>query len=108
MTNDFNVELPFKYTYVENSNVEDIGIKILDGEFANCIFTIGKIKFLEDDGKDDCKMHFDYELQAGEISEDRKDVFEKAIGDMILYALVESMKNNTLSEIVGEFSNASS
>lgn len=108
MQNDFNIELPFQYTYVENRNDDAIGIKILTGEFSGCIFTIDKIRFSEDDSQEDCKMHFDYELQVGEIAEDRKDSFEKAIGDMILYTLVESMKNNTLSEIVGEVSNASS
>lgn len=108
MQNDLNIELPFQYTYVENKNIDEIGIKVLTGEFTGCVFTTDKIRFSEDDGQEDCKMHFDYELRSGEVSEDRRDNFEKAIGDMILYTLVESIKNNTLSEIVGEVSNASS
>lgn len=107
MQNDLNIELPFQYTHVENASSNEIGIKVLSGEFVGCIFTIDKIRFSEDDGQEDCKMHFDYELRVGDIADDRRDIFEKAVGDMILYTLVESMKNNTLSEIVGEV-NASS
>lgn len=96
------IQKPFDFVSVENSNTQEVGIKITSGEFAGAVVTIGKISFDEDDDQSNCKMNFDYELQVGEIAEDRKKDFEDGIGNLVLYLLVESIQNGVVSDLIGE------
>lgn len=92
---------PFDFVSVENANTDEVGVKITSGEFAGVIFSIGKIGFDESD-EDNCKLNFDYDIHVGEVEEDRKQVFENDIGNMIVYLLVESIKRGEVSNLIGE------
>lgn len=99
---------PFDYSiqkYIDPKGTEEFGFKIDEGEFEGVIFSVHSIKFNENDHKTECTMSFDYELYGEvkhKVNDNSVDRFEKAVGDLILYVLYESMKVGELSKFLGD------
>lgn len=69
-------------------------IKFTNTEFNDIILTIGGIEFIEND--DDANMKFDYDIHEGVVPDDKLDEFRTLMGDFIIQAIEEGIKNNDL------------
>ena len=93
------IQKPFEFEYVENTQVDKLGIKITSGEFSGLVVSFGQIAFDED--LSECVMRFDYDIEVGEVSEHSKQILEQALGDVIVYTLTQAAKENKLAELLG-------
>lgn len=90
-------------SFVENDQEELYGIKILQGEYSNIVYTYGKVSLSEDSENETLNVKFDYKLNVVpetftttnlENSSDFKDF----IG-YILIRLIEENNNEQHTEI---------
>lgn len=69
-------------------------IKFTNTEFNDIILTIGGIEFIE--GDDEANMKFDYDIHEGVVPDGKLDEFRTLMGDFIIQAIEDGIKNNDL------------
>lgn len=68
-------------------------LKLIEGKFAGVEYSYSKVAFEE--GEDDAKLVFDYEVYDGhQISEKMADEFSNTIGDILVQILKEQVEKN--------------
>ena len=81
-----------------NSATGLVVIQITEGEFKNVEFAFGKITFNEDDGEDNCKVTFDFEVTTppkGKTCQEAESMLElqDTIGQILINILEEQVEN---------------
>ena len=92
MTN--NTEL-IQHELVGSSESGEYYIRITNKpEFSHITFTLGGVKFIE--GDDEANLQFEYDVIEGAIPEGREEQFKQLLGDFVVQAIEEGIKNNNL------------
>lgn len=74
-------------------------MELTDGKFAGIKFTLGEVKFAEEENSDgSIDMSFEYEFEDKSISLSAEDVveFKSIIGNLVLQLLEDHVKNNSV------------
>jgi len=83
-----------KYELVSTREDGQYVFKFIDRGFDDVELCIYGVEFIEND--DDANMKFDYDIHAGEVPEDKLDEFKTLMGDFLIQAIEEGIKNNNL------------
>ena len=73
-----------------------IALQFTEGEYANIIFSYGKVNFEENNNQDKLKVHFDYEVHEDNGVEYVKSLFENELGDFLIELIVKGTIENNL------------
>lgn len=68
-------------------------IKFTNTAFDDIIFSIGKVNFEE---KDPAVLHFDYDIHEGVVPDEKLGEFKQLMGDFIIQAIAQGIKDNSL------------
>lgn len=89
-----NIVRPHKVLQNAKSGVD--ALELTEGKFSGIIFSYGKVRFEENEAKDNLKIHFDYEIHDDRGKEYDKKEFEQELGDFIQELIAYGVQENNL------------
>ena len=79
-----------KYTFAQHDNAKTQPIKIVNGEYAELIFSVNRVQFYEKNDRH--HLEFDYNMLEGE--DPKTEEFHEIVGDIISDSLDKELRNN--------------
>lgn len=95
------IEKPFDWAVIPDLKPGMIAFKILSGEFENMVAAIGNIQTISPaDETGEISINFDYDVaqENNVLTEESKDRFEQSLGDMLMYLLAQSVRQDASLE----------